>query len=244
MGFSLFKKQQPGPGMASIPAIAAEIAAAAAGADPAFHQQRGAASCFFGPCTRTEGWQCTYTDARGNVCMSWWCQDHVAFIHGAPFCRRHAPLARMLVERVGSLYQMPVPGVHDRALPLLIRLTDQLDEQLVKLLRHLYSDNAQVKVAEHAMIRERKEMGAPPAWESVWTATAPTGYVTTFSLRVTTAEPPVVQLFRDGYMIEEAVPTWIAHRDEDAWHQPGDVEFVNHLNSRLIATFSGAAAGN
>lgn len=237
MGF--FKKERPPEGRAPIPAMAAAVSSV----EPAYPGDRGAASCFFGPCSRTEGWQCTYTDARGSACMSWWCQDHVEFVNGAPFCRRHAALARLLVERVGSLYQIPVPAVGDCALPLLIRLTGQLDEPYVKLLRHLYSANAQVHVAEHAMLRERREQGAPNSWEAIWTATSPTGYVTTLAVRVTSDEPPVVQLFRDGYLVEQAVPTWIAHRNEDGWQQPKDEEFVNHLYARLIATFSQAAAG-
>jgi len=239
VGFSLFKKQPAGPASAPIPAYAASMSAAA----PGEHAQAagGGACCFFGPCQQTEGWQCTYTDTQGSPCLSWWCRDHVVFVSGAPFCRRHSSLANMLVERVGSLYQIPVPPVGDYALPLLLRLTDQLDEPLVKLLRHLFSASAQVRVADHAMIRERREVGAQSGWESVWTATSPAGYVATLSLRASRTEPPVVQLVRDGRLVQEAVPTWIANRDEDAWHQPNDAEFVNWLYGSLIATYRDAS---
>lgn len=209
--------------------------------DQAEVAQVGGASCFHSQCVRTEGWQCTYTDTHGTVCATWWCRDHIEFVSGAPFCRRHAGLARMLLERVGSLYQIPVPAVSDRALPLLIRLTGQTDEPFVKLLRHLYSGNAQVQVAPQAMIRERKERGNL-GWEAVWTASSAAGYLTTFVLRVTADEPPVAQLLRDGRMVHEGVPGWIANRNEDGWHSTSDAEFVGSLYNHLVASFTDSPA--
>jgi hypothetical protein len=235
MGFSLFRKQPQAKGQATIPSEA--FAPAPAESAPAANH--AGASCFHTQCSKTEGWQCTYTDTHGTGCMSWWCRDHVEFVSGAPFCRRHARLAKLLIERVGSLYQMPVPEVADRALPLLIRLTDQLDERNVKLLRHLFKDNAQVRVADHAMMRERKDRGQHSGFESIWSASSAQGYVASISLRVSGGEPPIVQLWRDGLLIHQGVPGWIANRNEDGWHHPTDEDFVGELYAALVGTFSG-----
>jgi len=235
MGFSLFRKPAEAKGQAAIPSEPG-------GPDPAESApagRPGGSSCFHTQCSRTEGWQCTYTDTHGNTCMSWWCRDHVEFVSGAPFCRRHARLATLLIERVGSLYQMPLPEVTDRALPLLIRLTDQLDERNVKLMRHLFKDNSLIRVADHAMMRERKERGQHSGFESIWSASAAQGYVANISLRVSGGEPPTVQLWRDGLLLHQGVPAWIANRDEDSWHDPRDEEFVNELYGALVASFTG-----
>lgn len=237
MGFSLFRKQPRAEEQAPILGEAASDAPITA---PTAGHHAGA-SCFHSQCFRTEGWQCTYTDARGSACMSWWCRDHIEFVSGAPFCRRHARLAKILIERVGSLYQMPVPEVNDRALPLLIRLTDQIDERIVRLMRHLFQDNPAVRVADHAMVRERKERGSNDGWESVWSATAAQGYVATFTLRVLGGEPPMVQLARDGSLVHQGVPAWIARRDEDGWHAASDEDFVSELYAMLVATFTGGS---
>ncbi len=236
MGFPLFRKQQHTD---RGEAAGHQAAVSPFREDARAHTDQGAATCFHSQCRRTEGWQCTFTDTKGNGCLSWWCEEHIEFVQNVPFCRRHARVAHLLLERVGSLYQIPVPDIGDRALPLLIRLTDQFDDRIVKLLRHLYRDNPAVQVAPHAMIRDRKGPGGHMGWEAVWSATSPSGYVATMALRVTGDEPPLVQLMRDGHLVEQGVPTWVVQRLEDGWHTEADDEFVNGLYGALVATFGG-----
>ena len=200
------------------------------------------AYCFQVDCGRVEGWQCSYVDASGRACISWWCPDHAALVGGLPFCRRHAGVAALLVSRVGSLFELPVPRVDDRALPLLLRLTDQLDARAAELLGYLYRDRSDVLLSGHANIRERLASGRHEGWDAMWTASGPTGYLTTITLRVTAEEPPRVLLLRDGSLLFDAVPDWILREPSEAWHPDGDAGFVDELYAMLVRSFTASPA--
>lgn len=194
--------------------------------------------CMVGSCAATMTWECTYTDATGATCRTHWCPDHLLVVDGAPFCRRHAGVASLLLTRVGTLLEMPIPRVEDRSLPLCLRIAAQLDQRMVQLLEHLYQDRYDVEISAHATVREHRESGRGLAWQAQWTATGPTGHLTVLGLRTTLAEPPQVSILRDGRVIREGVPDWVANRDEDRWNGPGDTEFVDDLYRALVATFS------
>lgn len=199
------------------------------------------AYCFYADCGRPEGWQCSYVDAAGHACISWWCPEHAALIGQLPFCRRHAGVAALLVSRAGSLYELPVPRVDDRALPLLLRLTEHLEGRIVELLGYLYRGRTDVTLDKHATIRDHRRNGRHEGWEAMWTATAVGGYLTNITLRVTGDEPPRVVLYRDGSMLFDAVPDWIARERGEAWHPDGDAAFAEHLFATLLSTFSSSA---
>ena len=200
-------------------------------------QTAAGAYCFLADCGRVEGWQCSYVDAAGHACISWWCPEHAVLVNGLPFCRRHAGVAGLLLSRAGSLFELPLPRVEDRALPLLLRLTEQLDARAVHLLEFLYRDRRDVTLAKHANVRERRQVGRHDGWEAMWTATTQSGYLTTITLRVTGAEPPCVILLRDGSPLFDAVPDWIARERADSWHPDGDASLVEELYAILLASF-------
>ncbi len=194
--------------------------------------------CTVSHCTSRTTWQCTYTDASGATCNTHWCADHLLVVDRAPFCRRHAGVAGLLLTRVGTLLEMPVPRVDDRSLPLLLRIAAQLDERVVGLLHHLYKDRYDVAVAPHAMIRHYSEQGRPVGWQAQWTATLSTGHQTVIGVRTSLSEPPQVAITRDRRVLREGVPDWILQRDEDRWNGAGDKEFVDELFSALVGSFS------
>ncbi len=195
-------------------------------------------SCNLSTCGGTATWECMYTDSTGASCGSHWCQDHLLVVDGAPFCRRHAGVASLLLTRVGTLLEMPVPPVHDRSLPLLLRLAAQINESAVQLLQHLYRDRQDVTVPTHATIREFRNLGRVDGWQAVWSATAQTGYLTVISLRTSLAEPPAVALCRDGLVVSEGIPDWILQRDDDRWNGAGDAGFVDGLMDGLVGVFA------
>jgi hypothetical protein len=197
---------------------------------------RPGALCFAG-CGRSEGWQCSYVDTHGAACHSWWCAEHVAVIDGTPFCRRHVAVAKLLVERVGSIFEVPPPNVNDRALPMLLRLAELLDARMVELLRRVYANRPEVSVPEHGTIRERREEGRPAGWECVWAANSSSGYLTTISFRVTSHEPPVIQLARDGHLLREGTPAWIDHHPNDTMHPEELEDFLQEVFETVLRTF-------
>lgn len=202
----------------------------------------GTEKCRVSSCDSTMTWECTYTDAAGNVCATHWCPDHLLVVDGAPFCRRHAGVATLLLTRVGTLLEMPVPRVDDRALPLLLRIAAQLDERIVQLLHHLYRGRYDVEISAHPAIREQRDQGRSAGWQATWTVTSQTGHLTTIALRASATEPPVVAITRDGRNVREGVPEWVLRRDDDRWNGPPDTEFVDGLFSALVAGFQASGS--
>lgn len=200
----------------------------------------GHEKCMVSTCAETMTWGCTYTDSTGATCATHWCPEHLLVVDGAPFCRRHAGVASLLLTRVGTLLEMPVPRVDDRSLPLLLRIAAQMDERMVQLLHHLYQGRYDVEISAHPAVREHRDQGRLLAWQAMWTATGPTGHLTVLGLRAGTAEPPVVSIVRDGRVVREGVPDWVLRRDEDRWNGPPDTEFIDALFGALVATFSGS----
>jgi hypothetical protein len=202
----------------------------------------GDAGCDVSTCASTMTWECTYTDSSGSTCETHWCPDHLVVVDGAPFCRRHAGVASLLLTRVGTLMEMPVPRVDDRSLPLLLRMAAQLDERIAQLLQHLYHGRYDVEVSAHPAIRELRDQGRILGWQALWTATSQVGHLTTVSLRSNLAEPPVISIARDGRTLSEGVPDWVRQRDDDRWNGVGDNEFVDGLFGALVASFSNSGS--
>ena len=199
--------------------------------------------CGVSYCTSTTTWECTYTDASGAVCGTHWCPDHLLVVDRAPFCRRHAGVASLLLTRVGTLMEMPVPQVADRSLPILLRIASQLDERVTRLLQHLYQQRRDVHVSAHAAVRDYREQGRVAGWQAQWTATGQTGHLTVIGLRSSLGDPPSVSIVRDGRLLAEGAPDWIQRRDEDGWNGPADTACVEGLFSALVATFSTPGGG-
>ena len=203
----------------------------------------GDEKCHVTTCGATMTWECTYTDNSGSTCRTHWCPDHLVVVDGAPFCRRHAGVASLLLTRVGTLLEMPVPRVEDRSLPLLLRMAAQMDQRTVQLLEHLYRGRRDVEVSAHPAIREYRDQGRVLGWQALWTATSQTGHLTAVSLRTNLGEPPVVSIVRDGRPVREGVPDWVLLRDEDRWNGAADNEFVDGLFGALVASFSNGGGG-
>ncbi|HEX6547193.1 MAG TPA: hypothetical protein VF134_00440 [Candidatus Dormibacteraeota bacterium] len=223
MGFTLFKKRADGGSRPSTPP-----------------GNRPGTLCFAG-CGRSHGWQCSYVDTHGAECHSWWCPEHVHVIDGAPFCRRHSAIVRMLVERVGSIFEVPPPRVDDRALPLLLRLAESLDQRMIELLKRVYAEHRNAFVDKHGLIRERKELGRHQGWECVWSANSVNGYLTMISLRVNAGEPPVLQLLRDGRMLREGTPPWIDQNPNDTMQPSEQSELQEEIFQATLQTFTAGA---
>ncbi len=198
--------------------------------------------CTVSYCTSRTTWQCAYTDATGAICGTHWCADHLLVVDRVPFCRRHAGVAGLLLSRVGTLLEMPIPRVDDRSLPLLLRIAAQLDERVVALLHHLYRERYDVEIAPHATIRGYSEQGQPMGWQAQWAATLTTGHQTVIGVRTSLGEPPRVAITRDRHVLREGIPDWILERDEDRWNGAGDPEFVDALFGALVGSFSGLDA--
>lgn len=194
--------------------------------------------CRVSTCTSTLTWECTYTDTSGLTCGEHFCPDHLLVVDGAPFCRRHAGVASLLLTRVGTLLEMPVPRVDDRCLPLLLRIAAQLDDRIVQVLQHLYAGRYDVQIGAHAHIRDYRDQGRIAGWQAQWTATAQSGHLTVISLRSNNTEPPVVEIARDGRVLMEGAPEWVLRHDEDRWNGPADTDFVEALFGALVASFS------
>lgn len=197
--------------------------------------------CQVTSCASTLTWECAYTDTSGLTCGAHFCPDHLLVVDGSPFCRRHAGVASLLLTRVGTLLEMPVPRVDDRCLALLLRVAAQLDEKVVNILQHLYAGRYDVQIGAHAHIRDYRDQGRIAGWQAQWTATAQSGHLTVISLRSNNTEPPLVAIARDGRVVKEGVPDWVMRRDEDRWNGPADTDFIEDLFSALVASFSVSA---
>lgn len=188
--------------------------------------------CRASGCNRTQGWQCSYVDQANAACDTWWCKDHVEFVDGSPFCRRHASVIRAVLPTVGTIHEIKhLPAVNDRSLSLAALVCKLVDKDLVELLRRHFGSRAGLSVVADVNVRQswmgrRGEIG----WERSWSVMNETGYVTRITIRVTAAKPAVVQV-TDNRQLLEMVPDWIMNRLEG---RPTDAKDRDRFKSRLL----------
>src|SRR5947209_11145582 len=196
-----------------------------------------AVRCTRSGCAGDVGWSCSYRDRRGAPCETWWCKNHVEFVEGLAFCKRHATVVKTINRTKGTVREVKtIPEVADRSASLANLVGDDLDVALVQLLQSRYRGQSDISVTADRAPRdvwvERKEMawdadnhpflkrmGTELAWERRWAALNAQGHVLRVTVRVSTTEPPIVQALVGMRPVAEGTPDWILRR---LTHQPGD----------------------
>src|SRR5918912_696468 len=205
-------------------------AAVAVGAGDSALPRRLRSRCTRSSCEHEVGWSCSYRDRRGAVCDTWWCQKHVDFVEGMPFCKRHASVIRSINKTRGTGREVKtMPEVSDRSASLVNIVADDLDIAVVELLQQRFRGRADVSIAADRTPRdiwvERKELawstlnspylkrvGTELAWERTWSALNSQGHVARIAVRFSASEPPTVQALVGNRPVAEGTPDWILRR--------------------------------
>src|SRR3982075_1500073 len=171
--------------------------------------------CTYSDCQERRGWACAYKDLTGRECKSWWCRRHIQFIERTPFCPRHASVIRALAPTANTLFALKNrPAVDDRALPLAALVAEDVDKDVTELVRRRYQNRKDVTLARDRTVRQRGSGRNEVAWERSWSALKSQGYLVRIAVRVTTAEPDMVQLLIGNTVVFKEVPDWISRRRE------------------------------
>jgi serine/threonine protein kinase len=173
------------------------------------------AGCSYGGCNATEGWPCSYEDAKGQICATWWCKKHVVFIDSTPFCPRHANVLRALAATAGTIREIKHrPDISDRALPLASLVAEDVDRDITELIRRRYHHRRDVKLVSDRTMRQTWESRGAVAWERSWAALVGQGYLARVAVRVAASEPDLVKVAIGNTVVFGAVPDWISRRRE------------------------------
>lgn len=148
---------------------------------------------------------CSYVDAQGAQCGTWWCPAHIVVFFERSVCTRHASALAAVGENPQTL-----PAVGDRAASLAHWIASDLDEVIRGIL-----DRARDQYEESmltAPVTAAATKGGRTTWERSWWLQGEHG----LSIRVTIAadtqgDPEVVALI-DDEVVDRSVPPWIAHR--------------------------------
>ena len=98
-------------------------------------------------CTGDLGWRCSYKDPTKAQCRTSWCREHAVVVNGQPYCRRHAEVVKILGSIAGTLSEVPTrPLLEDRTLGVIMRVTDELGADVVKILQERYQGRPAVTV--------------------------------------------------------------------------------------------------
>ncbi len=171
--------------------------------------------CTFVDCGERRGWACAYKDLNGRECKSWWCRRHIQFIERTPFCPRHASVIRALAPTANTIFEIKNrPAVDDRALPLAALVAEDVDKDVTELVRRRYQNRKDVTLARDRTVRQTWSGRNEVAWERSWSALKSQGYLVRIAVRVTTAEPDMVQLLIGNTVVFKEVPNWISRRRE------------------------------
>ena len=171
--------------------------------------------CTFVDCGERRGWACAYRDLTGRECKSWWCRRHIQFIERTPFCPRHASVIRALAPTANTIFEIKNrPAVDDRALPLAALVAEDVDKDVTELVRRRYQNRKDVTLARDRTVRQTWSGRNDVAWERSWSALKSQGYLVRIAVRVTTAEPDMVQLLIGNTVVFKEVPNWISRRRE------------------------------
>ncbi len=171
--------------------------------------------CTFVDCDERRGWACAYKDLNGRECKSWWCRRHIQFIERTPFCPRHASVIRALAPTANTIFEIKNrPAVDDRALPLAALVAEDVDKDVTELVRRRYQNRKDVTLARDRTVRQTWSGRNEVAWERSWSALKSQGYLVRIAVRVTTAEPDMVQLLIGNTVVFKEVPNWISRRRE------------------------------
>ena len=171
--------------------------------------------CTFSDCGERRGWACAYKDLTGRECKSWWCRKHIQFIERTPFCPRHASVIRALAPTANTIFEIKNrPAVDDRALPLAALVAEDVDKDVTELVRRRYQNRKDVTLARDRTVRQTWSGRNEVAWERSWSALKSQGYLVRIAVRVTTAEPDMVQLLIGNTVVFKEVPDWISRRRE------------------------------
>jgi hypothetical protein len=196
-----------------------------------------AAVCSRPGCAAAESWRCEYRDGAGREC-GWWCRDHIRFVEGRAWCERHANTLRELSARRDTIYEIKtIATLEDRSPSLCSMIVEEIDVHVRAALEQIYAHPG-IRVVTDPAVREVRvareiiyggpdgltveQPGYDRAWERGWGVVAPQGYRTRVMVRVTTTEPPSVQILVNGHHVLEGVPDWIALRS--AGQAPTDAE--------------------
>ena len=154
-------------------------------------------------------------DLTGRECKSWWCRKHIQFIERTPFCPRHASVIRALAPTANTIFEIKNrPAVDDRALPLAALVAEDVDKDVTELVRRRYQNRKDVTLARDRTVRQTWSGRNEVAWERSWSALKSQGYLVRIAVRVTTAEPDMVQLLIGNTVVFKEVPDWISRRRE------------------------------
>ena len=179
--------------------------------------------CSYGGCNSTEGWPCSYEDAKGQICATWWCRKHVVFIDSTPFCPRHANVLRALAATAGTIREIKHrPDIADRALPLAALVAEDVDRDITELIRRRYHHRRDVKLVSDRTMRQTWEGRGAVAWERSWAALVGQGYMARVAVRVAASEPDMVKVAIGNTVVFAAVPDWISRRREGEAPDHGD----------------------
>jgi predicted Ser/Thr protein kinase len=171
--------------------------------------------CTFSDCGERRGWACAYKDLTGRECKSWWCRKHIQFIERTPFCPRHASVIRALAPTANTIFEIKNrPAVDDRALPLAALVAEDVDKDVTELVRRRYQNRKDVTLARDRTVRQTWSGRNEVAWERSWSALKSQGYLVRIAVRVTTAEPDMVQLLIGNTVVFKELPDWITRRRE------------------------------
>jgi predicted Ser/Thr protein kinase len=188
--------------------------------------------CMFSGCRNKEGWRCGYTDRSGNQCHTWWCKNHIHFLEGLPFCHRHANVVRALAVTAGTIREIKnLPPVDDRSMALAAMVGGDVDKEVTELLRRRYQGRHDVQLVADKTVREVWMGRTEAAWERSWAAVKGQTYVIRIAVRVTVADPTVVQVLIGNNVTFTAVPDWIARRLEG---KPPDQADRAKFRSRIV----------
>jgi serine/threonine protein kinase len=181
------------------------------------------AGCSYGGCNASEGWPCSYEDAKGQICATWWCKKHVVFIDSTPFCPRHANVLRALAATAGTIREIKHrPDIADRALPLAALVAEDVDRDITELIRRRYHHRRDVKLVSDRTMRQTWEGRGAVAWERSWAALVGQGYLARVAVRVAASEPDTVKVAIGNTVVFAAVPDWISRRREGEAPDHGD----------------------
>ena len=192
--------------------------------------------CWHTDCRAHEGWACSYVDATGRKCETWWCKEHVGWVEKRPFCPRHASSVRALAVTAGTIREIKhLPSVDDRSLPLAAMVSEDVNKDFTELLRRRYQGRRDVKIAVDPTVRQHYLNRTEIAWERSWAALRNTGYVARIAIRVTTVSPDAVQLVIGNSVAWSGVPDWITRRREGDQPDKADrARFRNALVDVLL----------
>jgi len=189
--------------------------------------------CTYGDCEERRGWACAYRDLQGGECRSWWCRRHITFIERTPFCPRHASVIRALAPTAGTIFEIKNrPAVNDRSLPLAALVAEDIDKDVTELVRRRFQNRQDITLAADRTVRQTWAGRNEVAWERSWAALKAQGYLVRIAVRVSTAEPDMVQLLIGNNVVFKEVPDWISRRREG---EPPDHADRARFRKRLFA---------